>query len=126
MYENYSDLPVVHPPLKHQAEEWPHRDDFVRGLLWDPGTGKSKAFIDKMVYLYLTGKIDCAIIMAKKGEYTNWKYVELPEHMPPEVPYVCEVYRSGLNSEGKQKLRDLVKPSDKLRILNIHAESMTH
>ena len=144
------DFPFVYKPLKHQLEEWKFRDTFARGLLWDPGTGKSKSAIDKMNYLYLTGKIDIAIIMAKKGEYTNWKYVELPEHMPngkqkvevdggyeevdfpdtvPEhfqfIEYDCEVYRSGLKEWEKQKLRDLVRPSDKLRILNINAESVT-
>lgn len=154
----FENFPFVYPPLKHQLEEWPVRDDIIRGLLWEPGTGKSKTVIDKMVYLWLTGKIDTVIIMAKKGEYTNWKYTELPEHMPsglakkkvldefgnwdglwencpfPDsvpveyqtIPYVCEVYRSGLKEWEKQKLRDLVKPSDKLRILNINAESMIH
>ena len=118
-------FPFVYTPLKHQKDEFVnHRDDLIRGLLWDPGTGKSKTCIDKMAYLYMTGKIDTVIIMAKKGEYTNWKYVEIPEHMPKVVPYDCEVYRSGLKEHEKQKLRDLVKPSDKLRILNINAESM--
>ena len=120
------EFPFVYPPLKHQAEEWEFRDTPARGYLWEPGTGKSKAGIDKMCYLFTTGKIDTVIIMAKKGEYTNWKYVELPEHMWPTVDYVCEVYRSGLKEWEKQKLRDLVKPSNKLRILNINAESMLH
>lgn len=120
-------FPFVYPPLEHQKYEFVHhRDDFIRGLLWDPGTGKSKTAIDKMAYLFMTGKIDTVICMAKKGEYTNWKYVEIPEHMPKEVDYVCEVYRSGLKEWEKQKLRDLVKPSDKLRILNINAESIQH
>lgn len=147
----FENFPFVYPPLKHQVEEWPKKDDVVRGLLWDPGTGKSKTIIDKMVYLWLTGQIDTVIIMAKKGEYTNWKYTELPEHMPsgyrqvmvegewqkqpfPDsvpveyqtIQYDCEVYRSGLKEWEKQKLRDLVKPSNKLRILNINAESMIH
>lgn len=148
----YDNFPFVYPPLKHQKDEFVHnRDDLVRGLLWDPGTGKSKTAIDKMVYLFLTGKIDTVICMAKKGEYTNWKYVELPEHMPngkrkvlsPEgwveaefegavpmevrkIDYVCEVYRSGMREYEKQLIRDLMKPSDKLRILNINAESMLH
>lgn len=146
-------FPFVYPPLGHQMDEWGNnRDDMYRGLLWDPGTGKSKTAIDKMVYLFLTGKIDTVVCMAKKGEYTNWKYVELPEHMPaghrkimvngewedapfpdtvPEahrtIPYVCEIYRSGLKEWEKQKLRDLVKPDPtKLRILNINAESVLH
>src|SRR6266511_426806 len=120
------DFPFVYKPMKHQVEEWAHRDTLARGLLWYPGTGKSKSAIDKMAYLWLTGKIDTVIVMAKKGEYTNWKYVEIPEHMPPEVDYVCEVYRSGLKEHEKQNIRNLVKPSNKLRILNINAESMIH
>lgn len=148
---NILEFPFVYPPLQHQIEEWPHFDDNIRGLLWEPGVGKSKSAIDKAVYLFLTGKIDTVICMAKKGEYTNWKYVELPEHMPngkakklidfewhdtefpdtvPEeyrvVPYVCEVYKSGLKEFEKQRLRDLVKPSNKLRILNINAESLPY
>lgn len=121
-------FPFIYSPLKHQAEEFTeHRDTPQRALLWEPGTGKSKSGIDKMAYLWLTGKIDTVIVMAKKGEYTNWKYVELPEHMPPEVPYVCEVYRSGLKEWEKQKLRDLAKSDpDRLRILNINIESMSH
>lgn len=122
----YDDFPFVYNPMKHQVEEWQFRDAVARGLLWDPGTGKSKSAIDKMAYLFLKDKIDIAIVMAKKGEYTNWKYVEIPEHMPPEVDYVCEVYRSGLKEHEKQNIRNLVKPSTKLRILNINAESMIH
>lgn len=120
-------FPFVYPPLAHQKEEFDlYRDTPSRGLLWDPGVGKSKSAIDKVAYLYLTGKIDTVIVMAKKGEYTNWKYVEIPEHMPKQVDYVCEVYRSGMKEWEKQKLRDLVKPSDKLRILNINIESLLH
>lgn len=120
-------FPFVYPPLDHQADEFTdHRDTRQRALLWDPGLGKSKSGIDKMAYLYMTGKIDTVIIVAKKGEYTNWKNVELPEHMPPGVDYVCEIYRSGLKEWEKQKLRDLVKPSNKLRILNINIESLTY
>jgi SNF2 family DNA or RNA helicase len=122
-----STFPFVYPPMKHQKEEFvEHRDTFSRALLWDPGVGKSKAAIDKMVYLYLTGKVDTVVIMAKKGEYTNWKYVELPEHMPPSVDYQCEVYRSGLKSEEKAAIRRLVAAKDKLRILNINIESVTY
>lgn len=122
------DFPFVHKPLAHQMDEFiNHRDDTVRGLLWDPGTGKSKTAIDKMAYLFMAGKIDTVVVMAKKGEYTNWKYVELPEHMPTSIDYACEVYRSGLKEWEKQKLRDLVKPNpNKLRILNINAESVLH
>lgn len=148
---NFDNFPFVYPPLDHQIDEWKVREDRARGLLWEPGTGKSKTAIDKMVYLWLTGKIDTVIIMAKKGEYTNWKYTELPEHMPnghakkkdendnwydipfPDtvpvefqtISYLCEVYRSGMNAWEKHCMREMVKCTDKLRILNINIESMT-
>lgn len=120
------DFPFIWPPLEHQLEEFrDHRDTPSRGYLWDPGTGKSKSAIDKMSYLFMTGKIDAVVVMAKKGEYTNWKYTEIPEHMPKCVDYICEIYRSGLKEFEKQRLRDLVKPSEKLRILNTNIESIT-
>lgn len=120
------DFPFVYPPLGHQMEEFvKYRDTPARGLLWDPGTGKSKSCIDKMAYLFMEGKIDTVIVMAKKGEYTNWKNVEIPEHMPPEVEYDCAIYRSGMKEWEKQLVRNVVKPSGKLRILNINIESIT-
>lgn len=46
--------------------------------------------------------------------------------MPLVVDYVCEVYRSGLKSDEKQRLRELAQPQERLRILNINIESLTH
>ncbi len=116
----------VHPPLKHQAEELEiSHAAMSRALFWEMGTGKSKVIIDTMAWLFLNGKIDLVIIIAKKGEYTNWKHVELPEHMPKELDYVCEVYRSGMRQAEKKAVKALATPSDKLRIICINVESMT-
>lgn len=123
---NIDQFPVVYPPLNHQAEEleisWEMQ---ARALYWAMGTGKSKVMVDNMVRLYLTGRLDVVVIIAKKGEYSNWKYVELPTHMPPEVPYDCAVYRSGMRQDEKQAIRNLVQPSAKLRIICVNVESMT-
>jgi SNF2 family DNA or RNA helicase len=116
-----------HPPLAHQAEELVvSRDAPYRGLFWEMGTGKSKVMVDTMAWLYKTGQIDVAVIVAKKGEYTNWKYNEIPEHMPADVPYQCEVYRSGLRAAEKRAIKNLADPSagDRLRILCINVESL--
>ncbi len=114
-----------HPNLKHQAEEWEHRADKSRAIFWEMGLGKSKTGADKMAWLYLQGLIDVVIILAPNGTYSNWKYVELPEHMTEEVPYVCEIYRSSMKEFEKEKIRQLVKPQDKLRILCVNVESLT-
>lgn len=121
-----NNFPFVHKPLKHQEREFnDHLTDKGRALIWDPGVGKSKTAIDRMAYLYMTDEIDTVIIMAKKGEYTNWTYVELPEHMPHNLEYESVIYRSGLKELEKERIRRLVKSYNKLRILNINIESMT-
>ena len=118
-------FPFVLPPMEHQMEEWLiSRDLPRRGLFWEMGTGKSKVEVDTMAYLWLEGKIDVVIIMAKKGEYSNWKYVELPIHMPPEVPYEIAMFRSGMRKAEKEAIKNLAKPSDKLRIFLVNVESM--
>ncbi len=118
-------FPFVMTPLNHQAEEFDiSRRLARRGLFWEMGTGKSKVMIDTMADLFLDGLIDVVVIMAKKGEYSNWKYVELPEHMPPIVEYDCQIYRSAMRAAEKQAIRDMIQPTHKLRIICVNVESM--
>lgn len=122
------DMVFKHPPLKHQAEELQvSREAIYRALFWEMGTGKSKVMVDTMAWLYKLGLIDVVVVVAKKGEYTNWKYNEIPEHMPADVPYQCEVYRSGLRMEEKRAIKRLADPSGepRLRILCINVESLS-
>lgn len=118
-------FPFVLPPLAHQDEELQiSRRMARRALFWEMGTGKSKVMVDTMIALYLEGLIDVVVIMAKKGEISNWKYVELPAHMPKEVEYDCQLYRSGLRAAEKEAIRNLTKPTHKLRIICVNVESM--
>ncbi len=73
-------------PFEHQDSEFTgHRDDLVRGLLWEMGTGKSKVDVDEMAYLYLGGKIDGHFIVAPAGVHRNWIVNEIPIHLMPGV-----------------------------------------
>lgn len=73
-------------PFKHQREEFEsHRDDSARAIFWEQGTGKTKLAIDTMAWLYQTGKINSAIILAPKGIHRNWIVEELPKHLPESV-----------------------------------------
>lgn len=116
-----------HSPLKHQLDIWREtKEREYYALYHEMGCGKSKIIVDTVAWLYLQGKIDTVVIVAKKGEYTNWKYNEIPEHMPADVPYQCEVYRSGLRAAEKRAIKNLADPSagDRLRILCINVESL--
>src|SRR5690606_19517478 len=83
--------------------------------------------IDTIAHLWLEGKIDTVIILAKRGEYSNWPNEELPKHMPEVVPYVQARYRSGMRQWEKDSIRRLVyEHKDKLRILAVNAESLAY
>lgn len=49
--------------------------------------GKSKVVCDNAGLMFLNGIVDGMVCVAKKGEYLNWSRVELPEHMPEQVPW---------------------------------------
>ena len=55
-------------------EESKDRDAYA--LFLEMGLGKSKINIDTLVWNYLNGTVDIAVIVALKGTYTNWKSTE--------------------------------------------------
>lgn len=119
-------IDFVFPQLVHQTEEWKYRDEPARGYFWEMGTGKSKQIIDNAAWLFLNDKIDTLIYIAKKGEYRNFKLVELPKHMPEGIEYACEIFSSYMKEWEKQKIRNLwQRDLNKLRILCVNVESMS-
>jgi SNF2 family DNA or RNA helicase len=119
-------FPFVYKPYKHQLKIWKEsRDTLHYALFCEMGVGKSKIIIDTMAWLWFQDKIDIVLILAKKGEYSNWRDVELPEHMPLQVKYECHNYRSGMRLAEREALRKLMVPDkDKLRILAVNVEAL--
>ena len=82
------DYPFVHQPFQHQIDElftnWKKRE---RGIFWEMGCGKSKVVCDNVGLMYMNNVLDGMVCVAKKGEYLNWSRVELPEHLPSQVPW---------------------------------------
>lgn len=78
-------------PYDHQVEALlrAHRRPGF-GFLMEMGTGKSKVIVDELSELVEEDEIDCALIVAPKGVYGNWKRKEIPAHMPDRV--VEQVY----------------------------------
>jgi SNF2 family DNA or RNA helicase len=73
-------------PLSHQLRIFnDHRDTKSFGILWEQGTGKTKAAIDNIAYLYQKNEIDAALVLAPNGVHRNWISDELPKHLPDAV-----------------------------------------
>lgn len=119
-----------HHPYAHQyrilKESWDKK-----GWAWflGTGTGKSKLTIDNMCMLFLTGEIDAAIIMAKKGEYDCWALEHIPTHMPDGVEYEVFLFSSFENlyvtRANVKRREDFLKyKPNVLRIMVFNVEAM--
>lgn len=101
-------------PFDHQAKTWEEsRDLEAFAAFWEQGTGKTKLSIDTIVWLYIQGKIDAAIIVAPNGVHRNWVTDELPTHMSPEIPLSAFAYKSDASASKwhEAAVRDLIKHS---------------
>lgn len=95
------------PPLPYQLSyllEHGHEESW--GLIWDPGTGKSKAVIDNAALLLCENKIDAMLVLAPNGPHRGWAIgtpeepSELEKHWPHDAPaayeaFVWESWRAG-------------------------------
>ena len=85
---NSNTYPFKTTPYAHQSEAWgisKDKDEFA--LFMEMGTGKTKVAIDSISYLYDSGRIQSALIVAPKGVYMNWIIKEIPTHLPDHVRY---------------------------------------
>jgi SNF2 family DNA or RNA helicase len=105
------------PELKYKLKPYAHQETALKlslnmanyGLLMDMGTGKTKVFIDTAVNLYLQGKIDAVLLLAPKGVYMNWVDIELPKHLPDDVPCRVSYWKSAARPELQKDWKDLAK-----------------
>jgi len=79
--------------------------------------------IDNIAWLYEKGKIDCAIIVAPKGVYMNWKNSEIPIHMHNSIRHEVYVWKSNLGKKDTEKLRESVTDRQRLRIILVNVEA---
>jgi SNF2 family DNA or RNA helicase len=123
------DYPFKTKPFDHQLKELKESwDKPVRALFWEMGTGKSKVLLDTIGMLYLAGKIDSAVLVAKKGEYANLVYTQIPTHLPDEIErevLLYSTYQMNL-TRGQKALERFLDPAKKrLRIFVVNIEAMT-
>ncbi len=58
--------------FKHQEEEWKHRYDSARALLWQMRTGKSRAVIEHACALHDSLSINGVVVVAPNGVHRQW------------------------------------------------------
>jgi hypothetical protein len=81
------------PPLHYQADYLrDHGHAPAWGLLWDPGTGKTKGLIDNTALLVHDDLIDGALILAPNGVHRVWQTDELPKHWPHPPTPECDAF----------------------------------
>lgn len=94
------------------------------GLFLEMGIGKSKIVIDTIANLYLSGRIDAVLYIAKKGEYLNFPVYEIPTHMPDNIQYDSFQYTGYYSTKQLAVVKAAIAPSTKLRIFSMNIESV--
>ena len=90
------------------------------------GTGKTKVAIDNLAMLYLKNKVDAALIIAPKGVYDNWVTLEIPKHLPDEVPVKMMRWQPRLSKTYQKELEIFVKHRfDGLKIFVMNIEALS-
>ena len=114
-------------PFKHQAEALEKAcDQQYYAFFMEMGTGKTKVAIDNLAMLYLKNKVDAALVIAPKGVYDNWVTLEIPKHLPDEVPVKMMRWQPRLSKTYQKELEIFVKHRfDGLKIFVMNIEALS-
>ena len=114
-------------PFKHQAKALEKAcDQQYYAFFMEMGTGKTKVAIDNLAMLYLKNKVDAALIIAPKGVYDNWVTLEIPKHLPDEVPVKMMRWQPRLSKTYQKELEIFVKHRfDGLKIFVMNIEALS-
>ena len=106
-------------PFEHQRrvlEASYDREAFA--ILWEQGTGKTKAAIDTAARLYQEGKINALLVVAPNGVHRNWVTDELPVHLPKSIDARIEFWQTPKAGQKVHKLKmHLLGKHEGLKIL---------
>lgn len=110
-------------PYAHQLTAFRRSADArAYAYLMEMGTGKTKVAIDNIAYLWESGSIDCALIVAPNGVHRQWIAEQLPLHLPPRINH-----RAFVHSAGKPFPAWPSKPDAKtLTVVALNVEALSH
>jgi SNF2 family DNA or RNA helicase len=112
-------------PFRHQLEEFVfHKDDEYRALFWEMGTGKTKAALDKGVYLYESDEINGIMFVAPNGVHVDHIIDAVPAHVPNRIEYISAYWRATARKEEKRKLKLIQQETRKLKIIAFNTDAL--
>ena len=118
------DHPYRTPPFDHQRDilerTWdrPHY-----GILWEQGTGKTKALLDTAAALHLRDMIDGVLVVCPKAVVPVWIDEQVPTHLPEETNPVALAW-TGKAPGAFAKSFARMLGHDGLSILAVNYESL--
>jgi len=103
-------------------ETW---DKLYWALFWEMGIGKSYALIVTILNLYLAGKIDTVLYVAKKGEFANFRVYEIPKYWPKRIPLCSEIYQGYATTKHVKAVKRMMSPFPAgLKLYSMNIESL--
>ena len=115
--------------MTHQQGEadtwgaWP-----ARGLLWEPGTGKTLATLEPLVHLIERREIRSVLVLAPKGVHRNWYEEEIPKHLPEWILERMLMFcwnSSKMKNKGQQReLARMLDGTEDCRVLFMNYDAV--
>lgn len=96
-------------------------------LLADMGTGKTWMTLANIVGLYNQGKVDAVLVFAPNGVHTNWVDLEIPKHLPTDMPLVSHAWDGKNSRKTMDSLHKVMEPQEQtLRVFTMNWEALQH
>ena len=122
---------ITWEPRSYQFEAFNRfKDAEYFALLFDMGTGKTKAAIDIAVYKWETNQIDFVLVLAPNMVHQQWCYQQFPEHCAIDYEYMIWSRRLSTNYEYQQRLDNFLTPpkqtgpKGKMKVFFVNIESV--
>lgn len=114
-------------PYKHQLDclkRFGGAEYFA--LLAEMGTGKTWIIINNAAELWRQKRCDAVLVFAPNGVHSNWIRIEIPTHMPDDVPYLAAAWSAALRKDEVAAIEGLyVRRGDHpLRIFTVNWEAL--
>ncbi len=103
-------------PYAHQSQAFDHTAKLAYAALFmEQGTGKTKVAIDRTVYNFERGKIQCGFIICPKSLIDTW-IEEIATHCPDRVNSIIAVWDASLNKATVKQLETVLYNKDDSRL----------
>jgi hypothetical protein len=127
------DRPILRPPeasavdYRPQMPRMPHQEtSFAQGMALpvfadysDPGTGKSKTFIDMVGTRYSQGLITGVLLFSPKGVHRQWIEEQFPTHIDPRIKWHGVWWR-----KRQDRIDAALEPRSGLDVLSMNIDAL--